>query len=191
MKAARPAVQLCCPYQSVKLHPSLAMRSMFGVRYPMMPLLFMLTLNQPMSSPQMIRMLGLFVAMTAVPPHSMSSGCSAVMRLVHALRLGRHRAGALRLTLPFAYLLQIPLEEIVQERPDDGDRAELEDGCPAGADRCLDDVGRQLEREPRDQPARVAQPHIALLVARLRREDRPQTVDECLDGPDDDDQHRH
>ena len=32
MKAARPAVQLCWPYQSVKLQPSLAMRSMFGVR---------------------------------------------------------------------------------------------------------------------------------------------------------------
>ena len=32
MNAARPAVQLCCPYQSVKLQPSLATRSMFGVR---------------------------------------------------------------------------------------------------------------------------------------------------------------
>jgi len=32
MKAARPAVQLCCPYQSVKIAPSLAMRSMLGVR---------------------------------------------------------------------------------------------------------------------------------------------------------------
>ena len=32
MKAARPAVQLCCPYQSVKTAPSLPMRSMFGVR---------------------------------------------------------------------------------------------------------------------------------------------------------------
>jgi hypothetical protein len=31
MKAARPAVQLCCPYQSVKSAPSLAMRSMLGV----------------------------------------------------------------------------------------------------------------------------------------------------------------
>src|SRR5262249_24716288 len=61
MNAARPAVQLCWPYQSVKLHPSLAMRSMFGVRYPMIPLLFMLTLNHPMSSPQMMRMLGLSV----------------------------------------------------------------------------------------------------------------------------------
>src|SRR5262249_36369028 len=32
MKDARPAVQLCCPYESVKSAPSLAMRSMFGVR---------------------------------------------------------------------------------------------------------------------------------------------------------------
>ena len=31
MKAARPAVQLCWPYQSVKIAPSLAMRSMLGV----------------------------------------------------------------------------------------------------------------------------------------------------------------
>ena len=31
MKAARPAVQLCWPYQSVKSAPSSAMRSMFGV----------------------------------------------------------------------------------------------------------------------------------------------------------------
>ena len=30
MKAARPAVQLCSPYQSVNIAPSLAMRSMFG-----------------------------------------------------------------------------------------------------------------------------------------------------------------
>jgi hypothetical protein len=37
MKAARPAVQLCCPYQSEKRAPSLATRSMLGVRYPMMP----------------------------------------------------------------------------------------------------------------------------------------------------------
>ena len=59
MNAARPAVQLCWPYQSVKFAPSLAMRSMLGVRYPMMPLLFALMLNQPMSSPQMIRMFGL------------------------------------------------------------------------------------------------------------------------------------
>jgi hypothetical protein len=31
MNAARPAVQLCWPYQSVKIAPSAAMRSMFGV----------------------------------------------------------------------------------------------------------------------------------------------------------------
>ena len=37
MEAARPAVQLCWPYQSVNSAPSLAMRSMFGVLYPMMP----------------------------------------------------------------------------------------------------------------------------------------------------------
>ncbi len=32
MNAARPAVQLCWPYQSVKRAPSAAMRSMLGVR---------------------------------------------------------------------------------------------------------------------------------------------------------------
>ena len=62
MNAARPAVQLCWPYQSVKFAPSLAMRSMLGVRYPMMPLLFALILNQPISSPQMMRMLGFLAA---------------------------------------------------------------------------------------------------------------------------------
>jgi hypothetical protein len=31
MKAVRPAVKLCWPYQSVNSAPSLAMRSMFGV----------------------------------------------------------------------------------------------------------------------------------------------------------------
>ena len=51
MKAARPAVQLCWPYQSVNIAPSLATRSMFGVLYPMMPWLYALMLNQPMSSP--------------------------------------------------------------------------------------------------------------------------------------------
>src|SRR4029079_6018544 len=35
------------------------MRSMLGVRYPMIPLLLKLTLNHPMSSPQMMRMFGL------------------------------------------------------------------------------------------------------------------------------------
>jgi len=35
--AARPAVQLCCPYQSVKSAPSFATRSIFGVRYPITP----------------------------------------------------------------------------------------------------------------------------------------------------------
>ena len=32
MKAARPAVQLCWPYQSVNSAPSRAIRSMLGVR---------------------------------------------------------------------------------------------------------------------------------------------------------------
>jgi hypothetical protein len=32
MNDERPAVQLCSPYASVKRIPSLAMRSMFGVR---------------------------------------------------------------------------------------------------------------------------------------------------------------
>jgi hypothetical protein len=31
MNAARPAVQLCWPYQSVKIAPSRPMRSMLGV----------------------------------------------------------------------------------------------------------------------------------------------------------------
>src|SRR5262249_13986264 len=68
MKAARPAVQLCCPYQSVKSAPSLATRSMLGVRYPMVPWLYALTLNQPMSSPQIMRILGFVAAaMIALP----------------------------------------------------------------------------------------------------------------------------
>src|SRR3954453_930255 len=67
MNAARPAVQLCCPYQSVKIAPSRATRSMFGVRYPMTPLLYALMLNQPMSSPQMMRMFGLVVSARAAP----------------------------------------------------------------------------------------------------------------------------
>ena len=37
IKAARPAVQLCWPYQSVNIAPSFAKRSMLGVRYPMTP----------------------------------------------------------------------------------------------------------------------------------------------------------
>jgi len=32
MKAARPAVQLCCAYQSVNRQPSFAIESMLGVR---------------------------------------------------------------------------------------------------------------------------------------------------------------
>jgi hypothetical protein len=32
MKAARPAVQLCWPYQSVNIAPSRPIRSMLGVR---------------------------------------------------------------------------------------------------------------------------------------------------------------
>src|SRR5262245_3765149 len=60
MNAARPAVQLCWPYQSVNKAPSLANRSMFGVRYPITPWLYALRLNHPMSSPQITRMLGFF-----------------------------------------------------------------------------------------------------------------------------------
>jgi hypothetical protein len=37
MNAERPAVQLCSPYESVNRIPSSAMRSMFGVRYPVSP----------------------------------------------------------------------------------------------------------------------------------------------------------
>src|SRR6185369_2348941 len=67
MNAARPAVQLCCPYQSVKSAPSRATRSILGVRYPIIPLLFALMLNQPISSPQMIRIFGFLFAKTASP----------------------------------------------------------------------------------------------------------------------------
>src|SRR5262245_54381162 len=63
MNAARPAVQLCWPYQSVNMAPSLANRSMLGVRYPLMPRLYAVMLNHPMSSPHRIRMLGCLVAM--------------------------------------------------------------------------------------------------------------------------------
>ena len=37
MNAARPAVQLCWPYESVNRMPSFAMRSMLGVWYPISP----------------------------------------------------------------------------------------------------------------------------------------------------------
>src|SRR5262249_37598944 len=65
--AARPAVQLCCPYQSVNKAPSFAMRSRFGVRYPITPRLYALMLYQPISSPMMKRMLG-FCSGILVPP---------------------------------------------------------------------------------------------------------------------------
>jgi hypothetical protein len=48
--------------QSVNSAPSLAMRSMLGVLYPIIPWLYALTLNQPTSSPQMMRMLGFLAA---------------------------------------------------------------------------------------------------------------------------------
>ena len=47
MNAARPAVQLCWPYQSVNIAPSFANRSMFGVRYPITPWLYALTIEPP------------------------------------------------------------------------------------------------------------------------------------------------
>jgi hypothetical protein len=50
MKQARPAVQLCWPQKSVKVTPSSAMRSMFGVRYPIMPRLKWLMFQMPMPS---------------------------------------------------------------------------------------------------------------------------------------------
>jgi hypothetical protein len=37
MNDDRPAVQLCSPYESVNRIPSFAIRSMFGVRYPIIP----------------------------------------------------------------------------------------------------------------------------------------------------------
>src|SRR5262249_25809840 len=82
MNAARPAVQLCCPYQSVKSAPSRATRSMLGGRYPIMPLLFALILTQPMSSPQIMRMFGLSAIST---PFRIFLGLAPWHRLLHQI----------------------------------------------------------------------------------------------------------
>src|SRR5688572_33314293 len=66
MNAARPAVQLCWPYQSVNSVPSFARRSILGVRYPITPRLYALMFSQPISSPQIIKMFGFFVAIDGV-----------------------------------------------------------------------------------------------------------------------------
>src|SRR5262249_13600074 len=104
-------------------------------------------------------------------------------------RPGAPRSGALALAGPC--LGQVPLQEVVEERADDGDRAELADRLPARADRGFEDVRGQLERESGDQPACVAQPDVAPLVARLGAEQQPQAVDECLERADDDDERGH
>ena len=60
MNAARPAVQLCWPYQSVKSAPSFAMLSMFGRPVAHHALVVGADVEPPMSSPQMTRMFGFF-----------------------------------------------------------------------------------------------------------------------------------
>src|SRR3954454_6238151 len=75
-KAARPAVQLCSAYQSVNSAPSLAMRSMLGVREPMPPLLEALTLNHPMSSAMIIKIFGLRADGAGAGARWASVGCA-------------------------------------------------------------------------------------------------------------------
>jgi hypothetical protein len=81
MNDARPAVQLCCAYASVNNAPSVAMRSMLGVLYPIRPRLYALTLSTPTSSPQMTRMFGFLLS----APHP-----------------GDHRTTAIRMAAAFA-----------------------------------------------------------------------------------------
>src|SRR6516225_2163983 len=81
-------------------------------------------------------------------------------------------------------LLDIPLEEVVEEGSDDRDRTDASDGLPAGADGGLDDIGRQLQGESRDQPAGVAQPRLAGNFLAEGLEARARDADGYLDGAD-------
>ena len=80
--------------------------------------------------------------------------------------------GSARLALPLAHFREVAVEEVVEERADHGDRGDPPDRLPVGGDRRLDDVGGELEGQPGDQPARIAQPDVAPLVARRRRKQR-------------------
>src|SRR5262245_6127887 len=85
-----------------------------------------------------------------------------------------------------AQLQEIALQEVVQERPDDGDRRYPRDRFPVGRDRGLDDVGSQLECEAGDQPARVVEPDLATLLRGRPGEADAQHPDDGLDRAGDD-----
>ena len=67
MNEARPAVQLACPYQFVKVAPSLAIRSILGVGWPRPkpPPEYAPKSFQPVSSVISMTMLGLFCCCAA------------------------------------------------------------------------------------------------------------------------------
>src|SRR5262249_27170325 len=69
--------------------PSLAMRSMFGVRNPIMPRLYALGFHQPMSSPMIIRILGLAPARCAA-----ACGAAACTGGAYELQLAATNAAA-------------------------------------------------------------------------------------------------
>src|SRR6185436_18722891 len=96
--------------------------------------------------------------------------------------------GLARRVLPFTHLGDVALEEELEERPYHCDRAESGDCLPARADRRLDDVGRELERQSHDEEPSIAQPNGASLLARGGADLRTERSDDDVDGPDDDDQ---
>src|SRR5262245_62876236 len=67
--------------------------------------------------------------------------------------------------------LDVLLEEVVQERPDDGDGAEHPDVLPRGRDDAVDDVRRELELEPEQQPHAEPAPDDLPLAMRGARGD--------------------
>ena len=90
--------------------------------------------------------------------------------------------------LPFAHVLKIALEKVVQKSTNHCDRSEPPNRLPTGRDGRLDNVGRELEREASHQPPCITQPNIAPIMAGDRRERRRQRGNESLQRAEGDDQ---
>ena len=110
-----------------------------------------------------------------------------VLRRCHRLLLPRSQQGtclgrrALRRLVPsLANFVDVAVEEEGEEGADNCNGGGLADVVPGRRDRRAHDVGGELKREPRDEPARILEPERALLVRGVSRKDAADDADDRL-----------
>src|SRR5262245_14569178 len=130
------------------------------------------------------------VVTRSVCAHSGAGTRPAMITRTAALRLIASSVGRADGLTRVLGLLEVLLEEVVQERPDHRDGAELTDVLPRRRDDAADDVRRQLELESEEQPHPEPPPErLAFAVGRTRSEDDLQYAGERLERAVTDDEH--